>query len=283
MTRRPFSAPCAVLPGVVLTLAVSTSVVARTSDDDDAKLRQAEPDFVIVNLPTTLPLPKGAGNFHLTHRFNENLRHDDLGDQFANLFGLDNGANIGLEFRYGVAKHLEAIVQRTSISKAVQLTAKYDGWHEEAAQPFGLSVLVSIEGENNFHNSNSGRANFAPSLGFVISRAAVNDRIAVYAMPFWVHSTGIGSDSGRNTGFLGLGGRVRILDTTYLIGEASPRIGGLVVLDDPLYGFGIEKRVGGHVFSLTFTNRAATTFRQMATGGTPGNLNLGFNLTRKFF
>ena len=28
-----------------------------TADDDDAKLRPAEPDYVTINLPTTLPLP----------------------------------------------------------------------------------------------------------------------------------------------------------------------------------------------------------------------------------
>jgi len=42
-------------------------------EDDDEKLRPLEPDFTLVNLPTTLPLPVHAGNFHLTHRFNENL------------------------------------------------------------------------------------------------------------------------------------------------------------------------------------------------------------------
>ena len=51
---------------------------AQPADDDDAKLRPAEPDFVTINLPTTLPLPKHAMNFHLTHRFNEDLRGDSF-------------------------------------------------------------------------------------------------------------------------------------------------------------------------------------------------------------
>jgi hypothetical protein len=50
-----------------------------------------------------------------------------------------------------------------------------------------------------------------------------------------------------------------------------------------VYAFAIEKRVGAHVFSLTFSNGASTTFRQIAHGGIPGGLYLGFNLTRKFF
>ena len=49
------------------------------------------------------------------------------------------------------------------------------------------------------------------------------------------------------------------------------------------YAFAIEKRVGAHVFSLTFSNSAGTTFRQIAHGGVPEHLTLGFNLTRKFY
>src|SRR5690242_13738083 len=73
-----------------------------TDEDDDAVLRPIEPDFTVINLPTTLPLPVGKGNFHLSHRFNGNLENGSFGDQLASLFGIDEGANVGLEFRYGV-------------------------------------------------------------------------------------------------------------------------------------------------------------------------------------
>jgi hypothetical protein len=151
--------------------------------DDDGKLRLAEPDYVTINLPTTLPLPVHAMNFHLSHRFNEDLRNDSIGTQFSNAFGLDNGANIGLEFRYGVIKHLEAIVQRTSIGKTIQFSAKYDGWHQTATMPLGVSAIVSIEGDNNFHNTDGGaQANFAPAIGAVVSRT-LSDRLALYVTP----------------------------------------------------------------------------------------------------
>jgi len=243
--------------------------------DDDAQLRPAEPDFVVINLPTTMPLPVGGVNFHLTHRFNENLRNDKFGTQLGNLFGLDNGANIGLEFRVGVARHLEAVVQRTSIGKTIQFSAKYDGWHQTTDRPVALSAIVAIEGDNNF------RENYAPALGVVIGRT-VNDRLALYATPLWVHNTGTGGSTNENTGLLGLGGRVRVLETTYLLAEVTPRIGGFAI-GDPEYAFAIEKRVGAHVFALTFANGAGTTFRQLSHGGFPGALYLGFNLTRKFF
>jgi hypothetical protein len=220
--------------------------------------------------------------FHLSHRFNEDLRNDSIGTQFSNAFGLDNGANIGLEFRYGVMKHLEAIVQRTSLGKTIQFSAKYDGWHQTATFPVGLSAIVSIEGDNNFHNTAGGApANFAPAIGGVISRT-VGDRLALYATPMWVHNTGTGGTTTSDTGFLGLGGRARLGKSTYFVLEGAPRIGGLVIGDEQ-YAFAIEKRVGAHVFALTFSNGAGTTYRQIAHGGVPERLNLGFNLTRKFF
>lgn len=257
------------------TICALASPVRAQSDDDDAQLRPAEPDFVVINLPTTLPLPVRRGNFHLTHRFNENLRNDSFSDQVQNLFGLDNGANIGLEFRFGVAKHLEAVVQRTSIGRTIQFSGKYDAWHQAGSHPVSLSAIVAVEGDNNFRQS------YAPALGAVVGHS-INERLALYATPFWVHNTGTGGVDNRDTGFVGLGARVRFLETTYLVGEVTPRVGGLAI-GDPEYGFAIEKRVGAHVFSLTFANSASTTFRQLAHGGVPGGLYLGFNLTRKFF
>jgi hypothetical protein len=255
---------------------------APPADDDDAKLRPAEPDYVTINLPTTLPLPAHAMNFHLSHRFNEDLRNDSIGTQFSNLFGLDNGANIGLELRYGVMKHLEAIVQRTSIGRTIQFSAKYDGWHQTATMPIGVSAIVSVEGDNNFHNTDGGaQANFAPALGAVISRT-VSDRLALYVSPTWVHNTGTGSTGTSDTGFIGLGGRARLGKSTYFVLEGAPRAGGLTVGTGE-YAFAIEERVGAHVFALTFSNSAGTTFRQIAHGGVPEHLTLGFNLTRKFY
>jgi hypothetical protein len=46
----------------------------------------------------------------------------------------------------------------------------------------------------------------------------------------------------------------------------------------------IEKRVGGHVFQLNFSNSFATTMGQIARGGAASeDWYLGFNISRKFF
>jgi len=248
---------------------------AQGQPHDDAAIDLAEPDFALVNLPTTLRLPARGGNFHLSHRFNENLRNDSFADQASSLFGLDQGANIGLEFRYGVVRHLQAIVQRTSVSRTIQFSAKYDAWHQGHSLPLSISGVVSVEGDNNF------REHYAPAVGAVVSRTFAG-RVAAYVAPVFVANTSTGDQSRRNTGFVGTGVNLRVLSTVYLVGEVSPRVGGLVI-GDAAFSFAVEKRVGAHTFGLTLANGAATTYRQLSHGGVPQGLYLGFNLSRKFF
>jgi hypothetical protein len=255
---------------------VAPAAPAASDDDDDAVLRPLEPDFVLINLPTTLPLPRHKSNFRLTHRFNGNLRLNGLGSNAANMFGLDEGATVGLEYRFAVVKHVEAAVYRSTFNRTTEFYGKYDAFHQNARNPVGFSAILSVEGTNNF------REQRAPAVGASISRD-VAKVVAVYAMPMWVHNSAAALGVTRETVMVGLGGSVRVMRTLFLTAEVTPRVGGYVG-GDPEYGFGLSKRVGGHVFDLTFTNTTqGTTFAQIARGGSPNSLYLGFNLARKFF
>jgi hypothetical protein len=262
-------------PQVADAEAASAPDAQPADEDDDATLQPAEPDYTLINIPTTLRLPLHRGNFHLTHRFAGNLRQGSFGQQASNLFGLDNGAVIGLEFRFAVAKHVEAAFYRTSFDKTIQLYTKYDAVHQRGSTPVSISAVASIEGVNNFQDQ------YAPVLGAVVSRT-IDERLAMYASPMWAHNTAAVLGADRDTFYVGLGGRLRLLSSMYIVGEVTPRVSGFAP-GDPEYGFGIEKRVGGHFFSLTFTNSFGSTFGQLARGGTPDSLYLGFNLARKFF
>jgi Membrane bound beta barrel domain (DUF5777) len=269
-------------PGVVITKATPMA------DDDPAALDPLEPDFSLVSLPTTLRLPKHGGDFHLSHRFNLNLvcsdsESDCLSTRVGGLFGLDSGANIGLEFRFGIMRNLQAVVQRTSLSQTIQLSLQYDAWHENADHPLSISGIAAIEGDHNLgaNTPDTQETRYSPSLGLIVSRK-VAGRLIAYLEPFWIHNTAGEGLPTRDTGMIGVGGRLRLSSTVNLVGEVAPRVSGLA-LRDPQFGFAIEKRVGGHVFSLTFTNNPGTTFRQISSGGNPDTLNLGFNLSRKFY
>src|SRR5947207_11308764 len=116
ITRLLKSFPSALIfSALVFVAAPHAHAQAPAADDDDAALQPAEPDFRVINLPTTLRLPAHKSNFELTHRFNGNLRRGDLGDQLGNLFGIDDGAVIGFEYRYAPIRRLELVAFRTSL------------------------------------------------------------------------------------------------------------------------------------------------------------------------
>lgn len=253
--------------------AVKADVAA--GDTDDAEVVLAEPDFRVLNLPSTLRLPLHGANFQLTHRFNGNLRRGSFNDNAGNLFGLDQGAAVGFEYRFGIARHLQAAVYRTAIDKTFQFYGKYDAVRQRHSIPVSLSVLGSVEGADNFQER------YSPALGVAVSRM-VADRFAVYATPVWVHNTAALLNLDRDTFFVGVGGRVRVRSTVYLVAEVAPRASGYRP-DKAAYGFAIEKRAGGHLFQLNFNNGQGTTFAQLARGGSADSLYLGFNLARKFF
>ena len=110
----------------------------------------------------------------------------------------------------------------------------------------------------------------------------MGSRLAVYGTPVWVHNTAALLNTSRDTVFVGIGGRVRVSSSVYLVAEVAPRTGGYSP-DKPAWGFAIEKRAGGHLFQLNFNNGQGTTFGQLARGGFSDSLYLGFNLARKFF
>ena len=127
-----------------------------------------------------------------------------------------------------------------------------------------------MEGSNNFrsHNTSGADIGYTPAIGAVLSRT-IGDVAAVYLDPIWAHNTLPGAAVTQNTFYVGLGTRVRVVPTVFVVAEVSPRVSGYTP-GDAEFAFAIEKRVGAHVFSLTFmANTQATTYGQLARGGNP--------------
>ncbi|HXW04101.1 MAG TPA: DUF5777 family beta-barrel protein [Vicinamibacterales bacterium] len=254
----------------------------------------ADVELNLIGLPTTRPVQRHRSYFRLTHRFARDLRRGDFGSLVEDLFALDNGAVLGLEYRYGITGSLQAGVHRTSLSKTIQFFGRFDGWRQSERMPIAVSLLGSVEGLDNFQDD------FQPALGATVARA-LGRHVALYATPMAVWNTraaeflddghdhdhdlpGAGEDehSGHeHTVFVGLGARVRLRPTAFLVGEYSPRLAG----HDPnraVWGVAIEKYTRGHTLQLNFTNSFGTTFGQLARGGSDHDVYLGFNITRKF-
>src|SRR5260370_13983792 len=105
-------------------------------------------------------------------------------------------------------------------------------------------------------------------------------------------------DLGQHTGSFGFGADGRIRPSVSLMFEFTPRVGfkqgnvisvfdstfthliGFKNQSEPEIGFGIEKRIGRHSFSLTFSNTQATTTNRYNSSNldlSPSHFVIGFN------
>ena len=253
---------------------------AQASDaDDDTALKPAEPDFTLISLPTSLRLPKYKSAFRVTHRFTRPLNEGDFGDLSASLFGIDSGAQIGLEYRFGFMKNAEIGVHRIS-NRDVEFFGQYGLMRQgQKGSPVAVSAAVSIEGQNNFKTS------YSPTVGAIVSRT-FGDVAAVYVEPIWVNNSNPLPSllvDHNDTFMVGLGTRIRVRPTVYVVVEGSPRVSGYRPGVNHM-SFAFEKRAGGHMFQLNFSNSFGTSLNQIANGG-PANKNwfMGFAITRKFY
>ena len=246
------------------------------ASDPDSRVDPLQPDFNLAALPTTLRLPEHKMAFRVTHRFTRSLGRGDFGDLLNDFFGFDSGAQIGLEFRYGLRPGTQVGLHRTS-DRTIEIFGQQSVLQEKGdGRPLGLDVIATLEGANNLRDQKS------PAIGVLVSKK-LGKVAAVYAEPIFVANTSPLSTGSSNTTMIGLGGRVRIRPKTYLVGEVTPRLGGYKPGVDQA-SFGIEMRAGGHTFQINFSNGFGTTLGQLARGGVSSNSwFIGFNIARKFF
>jgi hypothetical protein len=290
--------PYSVLPRVVAAFllgALPAFAQTQTPASDPVPVAAPLPaqiDLNLINLPTTQSIARHRSYFRLTHRFASELRRGSFSQNAADLFTLDKGAIIGLEYRFGITSNLQAGVHRSLLSKTIQTFARWDFLRQGDSLPVSISLTGSFEGLNNL------RQKYQQGVAVTVSRT-FGDRLALYATPAFVagthavdfiaghedhDDTGLVEDEHANhndTWFAGIGGRVRFTRTGYIAGEYTPRLHGY----DPNrgeWGVAIEKRTGGHTLQLNFTNSFGTTLGQLARGGSPHDVYLGFNITRRF-
>ena len=280
-------------------LCAATSARAQTPDPSvpvpPAVPPRSETEQNLVNLPTTQPIRRFGHHFRITHRFARDLRHGGFKTLAEDLFGLDNGAVIGLDYRFAPMTNVQLGIYRSLLARTIQVSGRVDAWQQGEELPIALSLLASVEGTNNMRDAH------APALGLVASRT-FTDRVALYLSPMFVwnsaavhdvepvddghdHDHGLINpfdDGERNTAFVGIGTRVRVRTGTYVVLEYAPRVAGHSPPGRGVWGLAIEKQTRGHLFQINFSNSFGTTYGQTAIGGERSNVYLGFNLARRF-
>lgn len=253
-----------------------TSSAAAQVDPAATAFNAAQPEFTLVNLPTTLRLQKYKSAFRVTHRFARPLGAGDFGDLVSDFFGIDSGALIGLEYRFAPINRAQVGIHRTN-AKTIEFFGQYNLVTQGDA-PVTVDALVTIDGTNNFRDS------YTPAVGAIVSRL-VGDVAALYVTPMWVNNSNpLPSEvvDDNDSFALGLGARVRIARTVSLVAEALPRLSGFEPGTTAI-AFGIEKRVNRHLFQLHFGNYLGSTMGNLVRGAANNDdWYLGFNINRKF-
>ena len=268
--------------GVLLALVIPTLAAAQPPTppqperaDPDVLIDPLQPDFTLAALPTTLRMPRSKWAFRITHRFTRPLGQGNFGDLLSDAFGFDGGAQIGLELRYGLLPGTQVGVHRTS-NKAIQFFGQHNVLNERDGRIVGLDAIVTIEGDDNLQE------HYQSAIGALVSRN-VGRYAALYAEPIFVLNSSPFETGDNSTLMLGLGARVRVRPSFYVMAEVTPRLAGYDP-DAHQISVGIEGRTGGHLFQINFSNDFATTLGQLASGARDyDNWYIGFNISRKFF
>jgi hypothetical protein len=286
LLRLALRVPSRILAAGVLSAALATPASAQSTDTAPAAppsqpVSQArdEAEQNVVTMPTTESMHRFGHHFRITHRFARELGRGTFGDLASDLFGLDEGAVIGLDYRFAPASNLQVGVYRSMLLRTIQFSGRLDAIRQSDTVPVAISALLSIEGTDNF------REDRAPAIAAVVSRS-YGRRLALYVSPTFVWNSQMpsgagGSISDQTTGYVGVGARVLLPKTTFIAVEVTPRVSGFAP-GRATWGVGIEKHTRGHLFQLNFSNSFGTTYGQVARGGERSNVYLGFNLARKF-
>lgn len=290
---------------------------------DRESSRVVEPyDYHVVNIPTPKAVRRHSLNMHFTHRFQEIITpfdQEDADEHIArisnNLLGLDSNSVSSFGVTYGITDRLYANVYRSplcqpGLCKTIEIGLGYHFLDEAGRSPIALSAYSSVEGDYNFTERYT--YNFQVMVGRSITRF-----VNVFFSPA-AHVNSNGNNRfkeflssqpliselrlGRHTGSLGFGVNGRIRPTTSLLFEYTPRVGFKLGEITPVFdlsigqltgfkneseaaiAFGVEKRIGRHVFSITFSNTQTTTTARYNSSNQalpPSKFSIGFNLFRR--
>src|SRR5262245_15973124 len=271
----------------------SPAPTEQSTEQDIGSRPPVELDQTIVNLQSTLPLKRHHSFFRITHRFARDLGRGSFDQLATELFGLDDSAIISLEFRFALTSRIQAAVHRSNLERTIAVFGRWDWWREAEGRLFSLSVMPSLEGQENLQRDPQ------PGIAAILSRS-FGPLLMVYAQPSYVHNAhtatlrnlhgghdipGLDPEEHSNsidTGFIGIGARFRIRPSVMLVAETSPRIAGYTP-GPPDWNAGIEKLTHGHVLQLNFGNNFNSTPGMIARGAIAADqVFLGFNLSRRF-
>jgi hypothetical protein len=200
-------------------------------------------------------------------------------------FGLNGPANILFSLGYGIRDNLSVTIGHAKEKHAFELSVS---WLilTQGNLPVSISVIGGgclftepVPCERIWRQENV-KYNFQA----IVSRQ-FSDKVSILLVPTFSTNTNIAEPGEENSVAIGTGGRCMIVNNFSIIGEWSPVLSGYKSNFNS-WGFGIEYKLGGHVFQIITANSTGLTRDRYITGGdldiTNQDFRLGFNIFRIF-
>ena len=321
-TKKTVTQLTAAATSVVKSETPDESNIAEVEPQEEESVYDFDPgnepfDYRLINVPTPKKVPKGTWNYSFTHRFSQPI--SPFRESGKNLLGFDSFSASSFGFNYGITDKLYVSLYRSplcqkGLCKTVEVGFGYHITDQNKKSPIALNVYASAEGNDNFteeytynlqammsrHFGKRVYAFFSPAIHLNANgQHRFNPRPDDYYPPAEVANTYKLPTNGAS---FGMGTAIMITPSLLGLFEFTPRTGFKLGRVDPIFdqdfnvvdfqnisypeiGFGIQKNMGKHSFTLTFSNTQTTTTSRYNSSNIllkPRNFVIGFNLFRRW-
>jgi hypothetical protein len=268
---------------LVLSLRGARKIKSDSGNGEASETGEEGPAFwglSLINLPTSETPELGRFYFRLSHRFYSTLRGG-----LDSLFGLDDPSAVWIGFGYGLTDRISLSLGRTNQAKELETAVRWK-FLDQGDFPFEASLQAGLgwTTEKIADRKRADARHFKLNLQLSLVKR-LTERLSVLVVPSLSTHTDYWAEDPENTFALGFGGRFLVFEGLSLIGEWTPVLAGYAAASNG-WGFGMEKKIGGHVFQFFIANSFGLTPDLYLPGGDlrlgDGDLRLGFNIYRTF-
>jgi hypothetical protein len=261
--------------GLALILLLAAPLAAQEAEplDPYAPIVRDDLGTRFVNVPTPYPVRARTVELIFLHRFRVPLNEGSASD----LWGLDNGADVGIGVGLGITPHLDVSFLRSSFQEDFELAAKFLFLEQAQRIPLSIAVRAGVDRLEREGVEDPTR----PFAQLLLARR-FGRGFNLLLSPSWVRDT----PRMRNVFNVPIGLTVPLPHESLLEVEVIPENRDLDESETAWHA-ALAKRVGGHIFELVFGNSRALTVDQYlggdsATGFRSDDVRFGFNLIREF-
>lgn len=236
-------------------------------------VRRDELGTRLINMATPYTVRARGLEVMFIHRFRQTVQDGDS----SNLWGMDSGSDVGIGLAYGITRHLDVSVLRSSFQEDFELASKLLILEQAQRVPLTVGLRAGVD-----HLERDGVEDPTRPFAQLLLSRRLWPGVNLLVSPSWVRDT----PRLRNVFNVPIGLTFPLPGDRLVELEWVPANRDLDESQDAWH-VAISKHIGGHIFEVVFGSSRAMTVDQIlggdfAAGFETGDVRLGFNLIRNF-